>query len=276
MDFSLRIISLCPSNTEVLGYLAAEQDIVGVDNYSTWPPSIDSLPRLGSDLSINMDRVEELQPDLIVASLTVPGMEKNIEELQKRGLPYITLEPNRLQDIRDNLLMVGDAIGRGERAKQIVRAYEECIADYRARSQRIVDHTSIYWEWWPKPVFTPGGGNWLTEISELAGARNIFADDIRASVKTDLDDVCQRNPDIIALVWVGIQQDKVKPELVLTRDNWERITAVKEKNIYVLDEPLFCRPSPKLLTGMCKLAALLHPHIFPSYQEGSDPILDRV
>lgn len=272
----MRIISLCPSNTEVLGYLAADQNIVGVDNYSTWPPSIQDLPRLGSDLRINMDRVEELQPDLVLASLTVPGMEKNIEELEKRGLPFITLQPHHLQDIKHNLEIVGNAIGKSERAKQAVHAFEECIKEYRSRSQSIVSPTHIYWEWWPKPVFTPGGGNWLTEISKLAGAQNVFADDARASVKTDLEDVRRRNPDTIALVWVGIQQDKVNPELVLARENWNQVTAVREQRVYVLDEPLFCRPSPKLLTGMCKLAALLHPDVFPSYQDGYDPLLDRL
>jgi len=271
----LRIVSLCPSNTELVGYLGAERQLVGVDDYSTWPAAIEALPRLGSDLRIDMDRVEALRPDLVLASLSVPGMERNVEELKLRGLPFLTLAPHSLGDIRDNLLAVGEAIRCRPRAEEVASAYERCIEAYRERSRRIETPVSIYWEWWPKPVFTPGGGNWLTEISELAGARNVFADDPSPSVRTDGDDVRRRNPSAIALVWVGIRQDKVKPELVYAREGWEEIEAVKERRVFALEESLFCRPSPKLLTGLRKLASLLHPGAYPPYVDGVDPLLER-
>jgi len=272
----MRIVSLCPSNTELVGYLGAERMLVGVDNYSTWPASTGDLPRLGSDLSIDMDRVEALRPDLVLASLSVPGMERNIEELSKRGLPFLTLAPHSLRDISGNVLTVGEAIGCGQRAEAIASAFDQCIEAYRDRARHVVEPVRLYWEWWPKPVFTPGGGNWLTEISELAGARNVYADDPRPSVKTDLDDVRRRNPSAIALVWVGIQPDKVKPELVYAREGWSEVDAIKERRVFALDEPLFCRPSPRLLTGMSKLAALLHPGVFPPYQgEHCDPLMRK-
>ncbi len=75
----MRIVSLCPSNTELLVYLGLKNQIVGIDNYSDWPQSIQDLPRLGPDLSIDMDKTAALKPDLVVASLSVPGMEKNID-----------------------------------------------------------------------------------------------------------------------------------------------------------------------------------------------------
>ncbi|MCI3923166.1 cobalamin-binding protein [Paenibacillus sp. TRM 82003] len=270
----MRIVSLCPSNTELLGYLGAERSLVGVDDYSTWPASIDGLPRLGSDLRIDMDRVEALRPDLVLASLSVPGMERNIEQLERLGLPFLTLAPHTLAEIRANLLAVGKAIGCERRAEEIAHAYDRCIEAYRERSRGVASPTSLYWEWWPKPVFTPGGGNWLTEISALAGARNVFSDDPRASVKTDLDDVRRRNPSAIALAWVGIEPDKVKPDLVYAREGWNEVDAVRNRRVYVLDEPLFCRPSPRLLTGLCKLAALLHPEAFPPETTGGDILLD--
>ena len=74
----MRIISLCPSNTELVHYLGLTQYLVGVDDYSDWPNSIKSLPKLGPDLNINIDLVESLKPDLVLASLSVPGMEKTL------------------------------------------------------------------------------------------------------------------------------------------------------------------------------------------------------
>ena len=84
----MRVISLCPSNTEIMEFLGLTELLVGVDDFSDWPESIKSLPQLGPDLSINLDLVEQLKPDLVLASLSVPGMEKNIEGLKARKIPY--------------------------------------------------------------------------------------------------------------------------------------------------------------------------------------------
>lgn len=260
----MRIVSLCPSNTELLGFMGLSSSIVGVDKYSDWPESIEGLPRLGSDMDINIDAVEELKPDLILASLTVPGMEKNIEGLKERNLPYIVLNPNSLADIGHNMLTVGEATDKLVQAKAALDKYQQQLDRYAELSKRVEQKPNLYWEWWPKPVFTPGGGNWLTEISELAGARNVYADDPRASVKTDLEDVLSRVPDYILLAWVGVKAQHVKPDSVKQRPNWSQLQAVQQDRIRIMEEPLYCRPSPRLIVGLEKLAAFLHPDVFPA------------
>ncbi|WP_202080911.1 cobalamin-binding protein [Caldalkalibacillus salinus] len=266
----MRIVSICPSNTELLAYLGAVHEIVGVDNFSDWPKEIDHLPRLGPDLDIDMDAVEELNPDLVVASLSVPGMEKNITQLKERGLSYIVLNPNSLEDIGDSLLTLGKRIGREEIAVNIRQQYRRFIELYKSKSEEVTHRPLLYWEWWAKPVFTPGRKNWLTDLSELAGGRNAFATEPQASVQTSWEDVAKRDPDHICLVWVGVQQNRVKPAIVYKRVEFKDITAVKRNQVHVLDEPLYCRPSPRLLTGLMKLAALLHPTIYPDYVEGDE------
>jgi iron complex transport system substrate-binding protein len=266
----MRIVSICPSNTELLAYLGLIPKLVGVDNYSDWPSEIDQLPRLGPDLDIDMDAVEKLRPDLVVASLSVPGMERNIERLEERGLPYLVLNPNRLSEIGEDLLRLGEATETYARAQEVHQMYRLFLERYEQLSTQVKQKMKLYWEWWAKPVFTPGGLNWLTEISALAGATNVFADEPLASVQTDWDEVRRRDPDHICLVWVGVRQDRVRPELVYKRPQWEQMRAVQQKRVHVLDEPLFCRPSPRLLTGLMKLAALLHPQHFPAYTEGDE------
>jgi len=268
----MRIVSLCPSNTELLGFIGLSSSLVGVDNYSDWPPSINELPRLGSDMNIDIDAVEALRPDLVVASLTVPGMEKNIEGLKERNLPYIILNPKSLADIGQNMLVLGEATHTVERSKVALHKYQSLLEQYTALSHQVTQKPNLYWEWWPKPVFTPGGGNWLTEISELAGGRNSYADDPRASVKTDLDDVLAHAPDYILLAWVGVKASQVKPQTVKQRPGWSELDAVKLGRIHIMEEPLFCRPSPRLIVGLQKLAAFLHPDVYPTY----DPVSSEV
>lgn len=261
----MRIVSLCPSNTELLVYLGLENQLVGIDNYSDWPQSIQGLPKLGPDLSIDIKKTAELKPDLVVASLSVPGMEKNIEGLKEYNLPYVVLDPQSLEDIAEDMLKIGELTGRTEKAEQISKAYRGILGQYRKISSGLTSHPSLYWEWWPKPVFTPGRTNWLTEISTLAGARNCFSDFPQASVQTTWENVLAKNPDHICLVWVGVEPSKVKPEFVTKRKNSHKLNAVSEDRIHVLEEALYCRPSPRLLLGLKKLASLLHPDFFPPF-----------
>jgi iron complex transport system substrate-binding protein len=271
----LKLISICPSNTEIVAYLGLTSSLVGVDNYSDWPEDMKELPRLGPDLNINMDKVEELQPDLVLASLTVPGMERNIEELEKRNIPYVVVpNPTTLQEVADSLLFVGKAKNSIEKATLVYDKFASIIRDYKTLSQKVEVPKNIYWEWWAKPVFTPGASNWLTEISELAGGVNIFSDRKEASVQTDWDEVRRKNPDVISVVWVGVQKEKVNPKVILKRPEWDQMEAIKNHQLYILDEPLFCRPSPRLLLGLAKIASLLHPEIYPAFNEKSDPLMD--
>ncbi|APC47408.1 cobalamin-binding protein [Virgibacillus halodenitrificans] len=249
----MRVVSICPSNTEIMAYLDRTNLLVGVDNYSDWPESITNLPKVGPDLSIDMEKVADLNPDLVLASLSVPGMEKNIAALDEKGLPYIILDPNSLKEIADDIEKAGLAIGEEELGKHKKEAFLTDLQYYREQAKVKSAKPSLYWEWWPKPVFTPGSVNWLTEISELAGAENIFATEKTANFQTDWEEVKKRDPDHICMVWVGVKEEKMNPALVRKRPGWDKMKAIKLDNIHVLEESLFCRPSPRLLEGLRKL-----------------------
>jgi iron complex transport system substrate-binding protein len=254
----MRIISICPSNTELLAFLGADHLLVAVDDFSDWPKHVADLPKLGPDLSIRMDELEALNPDLVLASLSVPGMEKNVDELARRNIPHLVLNPQSLDEIGNDLLAVGQACGID--AVPVHAEYLAVIEEIKIRSAKAAFRPSLYWEWWPKPVFTPGSINWLTEISEIAGARNIFVDIPSANHQTDWEEVKKRNPDFILLAWVGILTSKVKPALVRKRPGWDKMKAYE--NIHIMEEELYCRPSPRLVEGALRLGQLIHPDLF--------------
>ncbi len=252
----MRLISICPSNTELLAYLGLTDKIIAVDDFSDWPKEIQNLPRLGSDLNIDMDKVEQLKPDLVIASLSVPGMERNIEQLEKRNIPHIVLNPNSLEDIYQDMLLVGKKMNIEEEANRVASKF---LADIEALKQANQEKNRgrIYWEWWPKPIFTPGQTNWLTNISEIVGGENCFSDYKKASVQTTWEEVVQKNPDHICMVWVGVQENKMKLEAITKREKANEINAVQKNNLYILEESLFCRPSPRVIEGIKKLSKTL-------------------
>jgi iron complex transport system substrate-binding protein len=270
----MRLISICPSNTELLAYAGLMNSVVAVDDFSDWPEQVKELPRLGPDLSIDIDKLADLKPDLVYASLSVPGMEKNIEQLSERGIPYTIVDnPVSMSEIGTILEKISRDAGYPERGIMLKDKYSRFIEKYRSLSETITEKTNVYWEWWPKPVFTPGENNWLTEMSVLAGAVNIFADKKEASVQTDWEDVRLRNPDALLIAWVGVQKQKVKPAVILKRPGWKELEAVQSDRLFILDEPFYCRPSPRLMIGLAELAYLLYPDIFPEPDGREDEIL---
>lgn len=267
-----RIVSICPSNTELLDALGLLDRVVGVDDYSDWPvEKVQHLPKLGPDLNIDMEKLQSLHPDLVIASLSVPGMEKNVERLEALGIPYLVLNPKSFEEIYQDIETLGRACGVEERAAAV-------IADLRGRVTRVVEAVQarrsavqsdpsdltvpkLYWEWWPRPLISPGGLNWLTELSRLAGAENLFSDQPGDSYTADPDEVIQRAPDYVFAVWCGVHSDKVKPSMITDRPGWAATPAVQHGRVFVLEEGLYCRPSQRLFDGLEELVQLIYPDL---------------
>jgi iron complex transport system substrate-binding protein len=260
--FNLKIISLCPSNTELCTYLGIEDQLIAIDDYSDWPETLQHLPKVGPDLSIDIDHVESLKPDLVLASLSVPGMEKNIVGLKERNIPHIIFNPQSLEDIAKDLLTLGEAMDLKEKAEEQAAKFRDAILQYKNIADKIETKPSLYWEWWPNPLFSPGGVNWLSEISTLAGGYNLFEDVDMASIQVTSEEVQKKDPDHICLAWVGVPLRKVNPALVRKRQGWTDMKAVRNNHIHIMEEPLFCRPSPRLLDGLSILAKTLHPEAY--------------
>src|SRR5919205_4129569 len=110
-----RIVSIAPSNTEILHALGLGRRIVGVDSWSDYPPRVLRLPRLGSDLRVDVARVAELQPDLVVASLHVPGMQDNLPAFDAAGVAYLALGGLGLDGVWQDMRVIGTYLGRPER-----------------------------------------------------------------------------------------------------------------------------------------------------------------
>ncbi len=252
----MRIVSLCPSNTEILFALGLGPKVVGVDDWSDWPEEVKALPRVGGDLNADLDRVQALRPDLVLASLSVPGMERNVEALKERDLPHLVLDPHSLDEVLADLLTVGDACGVRNRAEKVVEdAHERIEAVRHRRSAR--RHVRIYWEWWPKPLIAAGRSSWVQQMSQIVGARNVFGDTDRASRVVSDAEVIERDPEMLMICWCGTLQRIQETSRVSSRAGWERVAGVIAGRIHCVPEALFGRPSQRLIEGLEMLEGLV-------------------
>jgi iron complex transport system substrate-binding protein len=245
----VRIVSLTCSNTEIVWALGAADLLVGVDDHSDFPPEIvGRLPRVGPDLSIDVDRVAALRPDLVLASLTVPGHERVIERLARAKLPYVVTEPVSVEDVYRDILQIGDLLDLRARAEVVVA---ELRAELHVDAQGYGrDRPSILVEWWPKPVIVPGRLSWVSQMLAAAGGRNsLDAEDVKSRPITD-DEARALDPDAIVISWCGVRLEKYRPHIVQRRPGWQGMRALENGRIYCVPEAFLGRPGPRIADGV--------------------------
>jgi iron complex transport system substrate-binding protein len=253
-----RIVSLSASNTEILCALGLTEQLVGVDTWSDYPPAVQALPKVGRELNIDMAAVAALQPDLVAACLSIPGMEGNIPRLEAAGLLYVAVEPVGLESIFENVRRLGEATDRREQAATLVAQMQRRMAAVQRRTAALDQRPRVYWEWYPQPLVAAAGRSWMTRLIAMAGGENVFADRPEESSKVSVDEVLARRPDVILACWCGARTPPTA-ERVAARPGWESATAVLTGRVHVLPEAYFARPGPRLADGLELLATLLQP-----------------
>lgn len=250
-----RLITLAPSNAEVVAALGAFDRVIACEDSSDHPPQVAELERLGPDLGPDLDRVAALNPDLVLSSLSVPGMERVVTGLAVRGVPQLVLAPKSLADVRREVLRVAAALGLGERGTRVVADMD---AEQRAlEAARRGPAVPVYLEWWPKPMFTPGRDCYSNELIALAGGRNVFADRAGSSLQIEPHELLAADPRVCFVSWCGVAQDKLDPENLIGRAGLETLAAAREGRVFRLDEAFSGRPGPRMLEAARRMAAAI-------------------
>lgn len=252
----MRIVTLTCSNTEIVCALGCADMLVGVDDHSDYPPDVvNRLPRVGPDLTIDMDKVAALKPDLVLASLTVPGHEKVIAELQTRGLPYLAPEPVSLADVYSDIRLIAGKLGVGARGATVIGDMQTAMpATLPGNSQ---DCPSILVQWWPKPIIAPGKHSWVDDLITAAGGVNPLGKaDVKSRPLRD-DEVARLNPDAIVISWCGVELEKYRDDVIYHNPNFKDMTAVRERRVFKITEAYLGRPSPRLVDGYRALRAIV-------------------
>lgn len=256
-----RIVSLAPSNTEILFAIGAGDRVVGVTDYCNFPPEVvekkerGELVSIGGYTTINIEKVVSLKPDLVVASYG-NGIE-NIETLRRMGLTVIAFDPKSIEDVMRDIVLIGVATGEKENATKLVQDMVEKIENV-SESVRGKPKVRVAHILWYDPIWVSGSRTFIDEVIGLAGGENVFSFEGWRTVS--VEDLIAANPDVILVSsgsGMGGGKDVVY-EWVVSDERLSGIKAVKEGRVYVVDADMISRPSYRLAEAIEVVAELIH------------------
>lgn len=256
-DVPRRIIPLAPSLAECLFALGLDEEIVGVTEYTNFPPQALSKPKVGSYIHLQIEAIVAMKPDLVVA--TMDGNPKSqIQRLEELGVNVFVTNPKTLEGLYDTLSIMGRILNREARAKELVenmrgaiRKIGDLVGSRPARKVLLQVGSS--------PLVVAGDETLQNELIRLAGGENIAASQGRGYIPLSIERVVTLGPEIIL---ISSMADSVGAEKV--KESWRRwpqIPAVFGGRIHVIDGDLVDRPSPRIVEGLKSMAKLIHPEV---------------
>ena len=257
-----RIVSLAPSNTEILYALGAGPEVVGRDDFSDYPAAVKSVASIGgSNGKYNLEAITALKPDLILASeLNTPDQVKAFEQLNLTV--YYLKNPTDLNGLYTNLQTVAELTGEESEATTLVQSLKQRVDAVTSKLAGVTSKPKVYYELDatdPTKPYTAGPGTFVNNLITLAGGQNVgsILKDQYAIISPEV--LITQNPDIIIL---GDSAYGITAASVGQRPGWSAIAAVKNNQVFPFDDNLVSRPGPRLVDGLEALAKIIHPELF--------------
>jgi len=255
-----RVVSMAPSNTEILFAVGAGSQVVGRDEFSDYPTDATKLPSIGGSFGeYNNEAIVDLKPDLVLASEL--NTAEQVQALEALGLKvYLLSNPTDLDGMYKNLEIVGELTGHQTDAAELVQSLKARVAAVEAKLQNVSEQPLVFYELDstdPNAPYTAGSGTFIDTLMSMAKGRNLGDTLSGQYAQISLEELVVQNPDIILLgdyTWGG-----VTPEDVAKRAGWEKLSAVQNGKVYTFDDNLVSRPGPRLVDGLEALANQLHP-----------------
>jgi iron complex transport system substrate-binding protein len=245
----MRVVSICPSNTDIVCALGAADRLVGLDRSSD-APEVTHLPRMGPDLSVDVDAIAALRPDLVLSSSSVPGMEGNLARLDAAGLRHLVVDATSIDEVCASIALVGQALDLASHADALVARMRARLEAVRVHAGDLPRRPRVHLEWWPRPVIVPGRRCWTTDMITIAGGLPAFADlDVRSTPVEDTA-VHARAPEMLLTCWCGVPHEKQDPARIARRPGWDALPGVRTGWLLAAEERLFGRPGPRLVDGV--------------------------
>jgi iron complex transport system substrate-binding protein len=296
----MKIASLLPSATEIVCALGLGENLVGITHECDFPASIAGKPHLtasrishatmssaeidhavrsqldghGSIYDLDTKLLEELKPDLIITQELCEVCAVSYKTVLKAAKMYVagakvvSLEPNTIADIFDNIKTIGELTNTSEKAEQVVIELQNRLDKIQAKTANIEKRPGVFMLEWLEPPFAPG--HWTPEQVEIAGGNCLLGEAGKKSVTTTYREIYESNPEIIVLVPCGYYKEDILRQIPNTEFPafFRELPAFQTNEIWALDaSAYFSRPAPRVIDGTEILAKIFHSEIFGAPSE---------
>ena len=267
-----RIISLAPSNTQILFAVGVGDKVVGVTDYDHYPYNFSAWIEEGNMTSIggfstpNKETIASLNPDLILAT---PVNDPDVVTLRNLGYNVLVLNPNDVNGILKDITMVGKATGADQNAATLVNSLNSQISAIEAKiADAKLPKPTVYYEVWTPPLMSAGGTSFINDVIVKAGGINIFGDESQQYPVISSETIVQKNPDVILLPsqmantgeapFYGTVDD------VKARPGWSSISAIQNDRVIIVSGDLFAEAGPRIGDQIAAAAKAFYPELFNS------------
>lgn len=245
-----RIVSLSPHTTELLFAAGAGDCIVGVVDFSDYPETAKSLPRVGSAGAMDLERIVALRPDLIVGWRS-GNPAAALDRLMKFGIPVFVSEPRRLDDIPSNVERLGALAGTADVAARESRRFRDETERLRAQYSRRAP-VRVFYQIWDQPLITVNGEHMISSVLTLCGGTNVFATLGLLAPQIAVESVLAADPEVIIL-----GDSEARHHGTRFWERWPSLRAVTRNHVYHVPPDHMQRQSSRILLGARRVCEIL-------------------
>jgi iron complex transport system substrate-binding protein len=255
-----RVVALAPSVTEIIYALGQERRLVGVTRFSDYPQVAEKLPKVGSYIYLDVERIAALRPDVCIG-IKDGNPISAVERLEGFGIPVFAVHPVDLDSVMESVSAMGDLLNAGEKARAIVDDMRRRIDRVVRQTARVHHKPKVFVQIGISPIVSVGNNTFIDKLIHLAGGINAAAGDTPYP-RFSVEQVLALAPEVIIIT--SMDRTALFEQV---RDGWRQwpaIPAVRDNAVYIAPTNIFDRPTPRLVDGLETMARFIHPALFES------------
>ena len=257
-DQPRRVIALAPSLTEIVFDLGEGARLVGATQYSDFPAEAKSLPRVGSYVRLDLERIVSLSPDLCLG-IRDGNPKHQVEQIEAAGIPVYIIDPRDTKGIMEAVRGVGAVLDVPAKAEALIATMVGRLEAVRQQVASTPYRPRVFFQIAASPLITVGSKTLIDEMITLAGGINLGSGPV-AYPRYSWEQALTLNPEVVVITSMagGHDPEQLKKEW----RQWPQLPAVQSDRIHVVAADLFDRPTPRLLDGLEVLVRIIHPELF--------------
>ncbi len=256
-----RLVSLAPSNTEILFALGLGSRVVGNTTYCNYPEEAEAVAKVGGYADPSVEKVVALRPDLVLAADIHMPLLKSLEDA---GMKVLVLDPQTIAGILSDIQLAGRASGVEKKAFEVTQGLTDRINAVNEKIAKIPDNQkpTVYCELWDQPLMSVGKESLIGQVIGMAGGINITGDSAEEYPQISAEIIISRNPAVMINSYGMGSAKVVTTAEIAGRSGWSQLAFIENNRIYSIHSDLLNRAGPRIVDGIERTAQCLYPEHF--------------